>query len=555
MNFERTLEDVVETLQAAKHRGKSCTLLIGAGCSVEAGIPNAQGFVNIIKARHPRAYERAKEKTYGDCMAQLSPDERRDLLSEFIDKAKVNWAHVAIAQLMRHGYVDRVLTTNFDPLVVRACALAGVYPAVFDLAASGIFRADWVTPPAVIYLHGQRSGFVMKNVKDDFHYGEAVEEALDDAGRRRMWLVVGYSGANDPVFDRLAATARFDNNLYWVGYKDTAPADHIREGLLKEGKFGHYVRGYDADGFLVLLCQRLGIFPPEFIARPFTYLDGILATLTSFTPPAEDGSAKSAKVGVADQTRKLLRKAIESLEGAPSSEKERPNEPARPVEAVHVPSMILSGDYLRVVETLRAVDRPLTPDERRQFVLAATEIVRREFSRGAVDTSGGRPFSQTREILLEAERIEPDSPILQKFWGMRLFQIGKGTKNAAVRESTLLEAAARLTRATRKAPTDPNAHYFLARTYQVLAEGGPADEVAHLRKAAEYFEIAERLDSDQPTLKKWQEVVARLLALSSGSETSVHQERLSWIARTLGKDPEPPSPRPAKKERPSPRAG
>ena len=60
----RTIEDVVETLRNAKLRGKKCSVLIGAGCSVTAGIPTAQGFVDIIRQpeRYPRAYERAKEK-------------------------------------------------------------------------------------------------------------------------------------------------------------------------------------------------------------------------------------------------------------------------------------------------------------------------------------------------------------------------------------------------------------------------------------------------------------------------------------------------------------
>ena len=63
---------------------------------------------------------------------------QRDLIAREVDAAKINWGHVAIAQLMASGYVDRVLTTNFDPLVVRACALSGIYPAVYDFAASHV---------------------------------------------------------------------------------------------------------------------------------------------------------------------------------------------------------------------------------------------------------------------------------------------------------------------------------------------------------------------------------------------------------------------------------
>jgi hypothetical protein len=74
-------------------------------------------------------------------MAELAPDECKELIAEYIDKASINWAHMAIAQLVKEGYVKRILTTNFDPLVVKACATVGVFPAVYDLAASPHFNA------------------------------------------------------------------------------------------------------------------------------------------------------------------------------------------------------------------------------------------------------------------------------------------------------------------------------------------------------------------------------------------------------------------------------
>ena len=39
------------------------------------------------------------------------------------DGAGINWGHIALAQMMRAGYVDRVLTVNFDTILHRACTL------------------------------------------------------------------------------------------------------------------------------------------------------------------------------------------------------------------------------------------------------------------------------------------------------------------------------------------------------------------------------------------------------------------------------------------------
>lgn len=48
---EQKIENIVECLRHAKDREKKCSLLIGAGCSVKAGIPTAAGFVEEIKKR------------------------------------------------------------------------------------------------------------------------------------------------------------------------------------------------------------------------------------------------------------------------------------------------------------------------------------------------------------------------------------------------------------------------------------------------------------------------------------------------------------------------
>ena len=200
--MKRSVEDVAETLRNARDRGRTCALLIGAGCSVTAGVPSGQGFVDEIKERWPRAYERAENKTYAQCMAELALGERRDLIKQFVDKARINWAHLAIAQLIKHGFVDRVLTTNFDLLVPRTCALVGVFPAVYDFAMSQQFKAEDVSDPSVFCLHGQSTGFVLMNtVKECMDQFARLAPVFQDVGRGRVWIVVGYSGDSDPVFE------------------------------------------------------------------------------------------------------------------------------------------------------------------------------------------------------------------------------------------------------------------------------------------------------------------------------------------------------------------
>ncbi len=103
-----------------------------------------------------------------------------------------------------------MLSTNFDLLVVRACALLNEFPAIYDFAASQLFKAPDIPRKAVIYLHGQYTGFVLINTEEDFdRHTHLLEPVFEDAGRGRVWMVVGYSGENDPVFNHLARRAPF----------------------------------------------------------------------------------------------------------------------------------------------------------------------------------------------------------------------------------------------------------------------------------------------------------------------------------------------------------
>jgi Tfp pilus assembly protein PilF len=306
----RSVDEIKETLQNARARKRGCSLLIGAGCSVKAGIPAAGGFVDIIKDRYRLAYQRAAEKTYPKCMAELLLSERRDLIGSYVDAARLNWAHLCIALLIQEGYVDRVLTTNFDLLVVRACAMLGVFPAIYDFASSQLLKTADIPGQAVFYLHGQRTGFVLMNTVEDMDkHAKLLGPVFEDAGSGRVWIVVGYSGENDPVFDHLARVPRFDNGLFWVGYGDREPAGHVREQLLLPDKDAFYTKGFDADSFFVSLTRALGVFPPDLVARPFTYLNRALTTITPFHDPGQ-----TAEDDVMRDPRRWIEQAIAQFE-------------------------------------------------------------------------------------------------------------------------------------------------------------------------------------------------------------------------------------------------
>jgi len=196
---------IAEQLRWAKDKGYSTAVLLGAGMSVSAGIPLAKGMIEEVKKQFPQLAATCEKETYPAYMSLLAPTQRKKLIGHFVDNAKINQAHLYLGPLVKEGYIDCILTTNFDPLVIRSLALFNIYPAVYDFAASQEFIPGEAAQLSVFYLHGQRDGFVLLNSEGEVktHSGK-LKNVFQDVARGRCWIVIGYSGENDPVFKRLA---------------------------------------------------------------------------------------------------------------------------------------------------------------------------------------------------------------------------------------------------------------------------------------------------------------------------------------------------------------
>lgn len=429
----RSVEDIAETLQAMKSSKRGCSLLIGAGASLTAGIPTAAGFVDIIRERHKLAYGRAAEKTYPQCMAELLLTLRRDLIAEYVDRSRINWAHVCIALLMKSGFIDRVLTTNFDLLVVRACALLGFFPAIYDFATSQLLKNADIPGQAVFYLHGQRTGFVLMNTQADMEaHSKLLGPVFDHASSGRSWLVVGYSGENDPVFEHLSRQPHFDNGLFWVGHGDREPPVHVREKLLLADKDAFLTRGHDADSFFIRLARTLDIFPPDIVARPFTYVRHTLDQITPFVQPGQ-----TLEADVLRTPSNWIKQAIEQFE-SPSWDLITQRRPIGAhvsdheviVNVAHYLSM--KGDYERVIgfeSEFKASRSPELGDlVSNAYVLLANRLLDKAKLRGRAEAL--ELFEQAEQMYRSALDIKPGRHEALHNWANLLLDRAKVSSGA-----------------------------------------------------------------------------------------------------------------------------
>lgn len=278
----------VETLAQyfihAKESGAPFALLTGAGCSVSAGIPGAASLVDEINqtlAFCLGGLTEEERKDYGKCMGCLPEDMQRKLLKPYLDNAKVNWGHIAIAGLMREGYLGKILTFNFDNVLARACGLVGLYPATYDFAAAPTDTFSHISETAIMHLHGQGHGFFMFNSEEKTKvHAERLSPLLKDVFDKNPILVIGYSGSSDSVFSRIRTIFSGRNALFWAGHSEK-PNSHVSRLVAGAGRTARYLGGVDADRFLLELAIKLDCLP-ELFRDPYGHLLFELSDVTDY---------------------------------------------------------------------------------------------------------------------------------------------------------------------------------------------------------------------------------------------------------------------------------
>ncbi|MCR9245634.1 MAG: SIR2 family protein [bacterium] len=228
-------EGVCQLVKGASLSGRATTLLIGAGCSADAGVPAAQDLAALLKKRYPVPC--AGFTSYLDVMAALPAGYRNAAIWELVENAGFKGLHVAIAHMAKKKVVSRVLTTNFDNLIERAFRHRKVVFRSVDLTVPQEYWQASMADAEVYHLHGTHDGQVLINTRREMieHWGrhrKTMGPVFKEAGRVGPWIVAGYSGDNphDPVMTLLGQVSRWEWGLYWL-YRGEAPHANVVEEL------------------------------------------------------------------------------------------------------------------------------------------------------------------------------------------------------------------------------------------------------------------------------------------------------------------------------------
>jgi hypothetical protein len=286
---------------------------------------------------------------YSNLLAALgaTPAARRALLAGFFEPSDDDAAsglktpspaHLAIAQLVKRGYIRVILTTNFDRLLEKALEDAGISPQVLTRpeAAVGLTPLPHA-PVTVIKLHGDYADLDMRNTLEELstyppEWDALLDRVLDEYGL----LISGWSADWDKALVAALERARSRRYpLYWDSRSSSGPT---ATRLLAQHR-GTVLPSASADALFTGLLERVDALD-RLAEPPLTTAMAVIRLKRYLADPVRRIDLYDLAMDAAERTAAVPR----AKSGAPMNGSD-----------VGQRLQDLYGDYLRATEPLLAM--------------------------------------------------------------------------------------------------------------------------------------------------------------------------------------------------------
>ncbi len=221
------LKSLAQLMRDKKRAGGKFALMLGAGASLSSGVKPTKQIMQEIVERYGRDYHDGSiEERFGELWRRSTPDDRKIFLEQYLN-CRPSEGYRRLAEIIRMGYFDVIVTFNFDRLLETALDEdeAGLkQPKDYRVVIRGetdinafakLVRAE-EPPVKIVKLHGSlfSSDYFLFSEDEMANYPPEIASLLGEITRRDI-IICGYA------FEDLCVARAFDTSpdagsIYYV---------------------------------------------------------------------------------------------------------------------------------------------------------------------------------------------------------------------------------------------------------------------------------------------------------------------------------------------------
>jgi hypothetical protein len=277
------ISSLANHIQSAKESGQKFVVMLGAGASLASGVKPTKRIMTELLDEFGRGIEGADlNERFSKLWTQLSIQQRNDYLARYLNVSP-SPGYARLAMLIRGGYIDTIVTFNFDRLLQKAMVETGLREDEdFKVIVCGDNTNDSVVAlmempkprVKVLKMHGSLSGatFLWSEL-DMLVYPDPIQKLMEGLTKRPI-IVCGYA------FEDLCVARAFATEggpIYCVN--PTGTPSMLRGLVMRRHSDGLAITGVDGyfDDFFAHLAtaleDSLEAKSPRPRVNPFKYLE------------------------------------------------------------------------------------------------------------------------------------------------------------------------------------------------------------------------------------------------------------------------------------------
>ena len=277
------ISSLANLLRSARTSGTRYVLMLGAGASLSSGVqPTKKIMQELLDTFGQDVEGRDLSEKFNKLWLRLSDQQRNDSLDQYLNRLP-SPGYAELAALIRDGYIDEIITFNFDRLLQKALVAIGLREDEdFKVIVCGDLREEIVvktmempTPRIkLLKVHGSlTSPTKLWSYEDMLVYPEPIQTLIANLTRKPI-VVCGY-GFEDLCLARAFATD--GGPIYCIN--PTGVPTLMRGFMQRRNSESLFVDGQDAyfDDFFRQMTQSLRERQPAPAdnprPNPFKYLE------------------------------------------------------------------------------------------------------------------------------------------------------------------------------------------------------------------------------------------------------------------------------------------